>query len=128
MASPPIATPMPDRAAPRGPIAQAVRGVHPPLPQHHACGALHTSGCSGPGKSPSFLGSAGWHDPCSSGGQEVRMVPMIDTMITPGAMDSILAVGPAFALMAVAVVSGMIWFARGTAEELRRLAARDWER
>jgi hypothetical protein len=56
------------------------------------------------------------------------MVPMIDTLMTPGTMDSMLAVGPAFALAMGAVIAGMVWFARGTAEELRRVAARDWER
>jgi hypothetical protein len=56
------------------------------------------------------------------------MIPMIDTMTIPGAMDAILAVGPVFAITMVAVVSGIIWLVRGTSEELRRVAARDWER
>jgi len=55
------------------------------------------------------------------------MVPMIDTMMAPGTIDAIVTVGPAFLGVLVAVVGGAAWIARGTAEELRRTAARDWE-
>jgi len=55
------------------------------------------------------------------------MVPMIDAMMVPGTMHAILTVGPAFVGTLVAMIAGLAWLARGTAEELRRTAARDWE-
>ncbi len=55
------------------------------------------------------------------------MVPMIDTMLAPGAADAVLSVGPAFLGVMVAVIAGAGWMARQTAEELRRTAAREWE-
>jgi hypothetical protein len=57
------------------------------------------------------------------------MVPMIDSLMTaPGTIDAIVSVGPAFVGVLAAVVLGAAWLARQTAEELRRVAARDWER
>jgi hypothetical protein len=56
------------------------------------------------------------------------MIPMIDTMLaTPGAA-ALFTMGPAFVGLVVALVAGLAWMARQTAEELRRAAARDWER
>ncbi len=55
------------------------------------------------------------------------MVPMIDSMMVPGTMNAIMTVGPAFVGTLVATIAGLTWLARGTAEELRRTAARDWE-
>jgi hypothetical protein len=55
------------------------------------------------------------------------MIPMIDAMMAPGTMNAIMTVGPAFVGTLVAMVAGLAWLARGTAEELRRTAARDWE-
>ena len=56
------------------------------------------------------------------------MIPMIDAlMVVPGSMDAMLSVGPAFVGVLAAVVFGAAWVARGTAEELRRIAVRDWE-
>ena len=55
------------------------------------------------------------------------MIPMIDAMMAPGTMNAIMTVGPAFVGTMVAMIAGIAWIARGTAEELRRTAARDWE-
>jgi len=60
--------------------------------------------------------------------KEVRMIPMVDTMVFSGVMTALMTVGPAFAGVMIAVIAGAAWLARGTAEELRRVAARDWER
>jgi hypothetical protein len=59
---------------------------------------------------------------------EVHMIPMIGTMVFADATTALMTVGPAFAGAMIAVVAGAAWLARGTAEELRRIAARDWER
>jgi len=56
------------------------------------------------------------------------MIPMIDTMLMAPGATTVLTVGPAFLGVALAMVCGLIWVARKTAEELRRTAARDWER
>jgi len=56
------------------------------------------------------------------------MIPMIGTMVFADATTALMTVGPAFAGAMIAVVAGAAWLARGTAEELRRIAARDWER
>ena len=56
------------------------------------------------------------------------MIPMIDTMVFADVTTALVTVGPAFAGVMIAVIGGMAWLARGTAEELRRIAARDWER
>jgi len=56
------------------------------------------------------------------------MVPMIDTMLMIPATTTVFTVGPAFLGIALAMVFGLVWVARETAEELRRTAARDWER
>ena len=56
------------------------------------------------------------------------MTPMIDTMMVPGlASTMFMAVGPAMAGVGMALIAGMAWIARGTAEELRRQAARDYD-
>jgi hypothetical protein len=60
--------------------------------------------------------------------KEERMMPMIDTMVFSGVTTALIAVGPAFAGVMIALIAGAAWLARGTAEELRRIAARDWER
>ena len=56
------------------------------------------------------------------------MIPMIDTMVFADVTTALVTVGPAFAGVMIAVIAGAAWLARGTAEELRRIAARDWER
>ena len=56
------------------------------------------------------------------------MVPMIDTMLTVPATATLFTVGPTFLGIALAMVFGLVWVARKTAEDLRRTAARDWER
>jgi hypothetical protein len=56
------------------------------------------------------------------------MVPMIDTMLMVPATTTVFTVGPALLGVALAMVFGLVWVARETAEELRRTAARDWER
>ena len=60
--------------------------------------------------------------------KEERMIPMIDTMVFSDLTTTMVTVGPAIAGVMIAVIGGVAWFARGTAEELRRIAARDWER
>ena len=55
------------------------------------------------------------------------MIPMIDAMMVPGTTDAILTIGPAFVGVTVALIAGVAWIARQTAEELRRTAAREWE-
>jgi uncharacterized membrane protein HdeD (DUF308 family) len=56
------------------------------------------------------------------------MIPMIDTMVFSNVTTALVTTGPAFAGVMIAVIVGVAWLARGTAEELRRVAARDWER
>jgi hypothetical protein len=56
------------------------------------------------------------------------MIPMIDTVVFSDVTTALMTIGPAFAGVTIAVVAGVAWMARGTAEELRRIAARDWER
>ena len=56
------------------------------------------------------------------------MIPIIDTMVFSDVTTALVTVGPAFAGVMIAVIGGAAWLARGTAEELRRIAARDWER
>jgi hypothetical protein len=60
--------------------------------------------------------------------KEERMMPMIDTMVFSDVTTALMTVGPAFAGVMIAMIAGAAWLARGTAEELRRIAARDWER
>ena len=55
------------------------------------------------------------------------MTPMIDTMMIPGFATAVMAISPALVGVAAALVAGVAWMASGTAEELRRMAARDWE-
>jgi hypothetical protein len=54
------------------------------------------------------------------------MVPMIDTLI-PGMATAVLAVGPAFLGVIIALLAGVAWLGAGAAEELRRSAAREWD-
>jgi hypothetical protein len=56
------------------------------------------------------------------------MVPMIDTMLAPGTMDAVMSIGPAFVGVLIALVAGVAWLARETAEELGRTTARDRRR
>jgi hypothetical protein len=60
--------------------------------------------------------------------KEVRMVPMVDTMVAPGTMGAIMIVGPGFVGVMVALIGGVAWIARQVAEERRRNAGRDRER
>lgn len=55
------------------------------------------------------------------------MTPMIDSMMIPGLTTAMLSVGPAFTGIAIALVAGLAWMVRGTSEELRRMAVRDFE-
>lgn len=54
------------------------------------------------------------------------MVPMVDTLI-PGMTVMVLAIGPATIGVFAALLAGLAWLVSGTAEELRRTAARDRE-
>lgn len=53
------------------------------------------------------------------------MVPMLDTMLTAPGASVILSVGPAAAGVALAVIVGLVWVARGTRGEVRQMAARE---
>jgi hypothetical protein len=55
------------------------------------------------------------------------MVPMIDTAMVPGLATMVISVGPAMVGVGLALIAGVAWIARGTAEELRRQAARDYD-
>ena len=55
------------------------------------------------------------------------MIPMIDTMVVPGLGTAMMVVSPALVGLGIALVAGLAWMVRGTAEELRRVAARDFE-
>ena len=55
------------------------------------------------------------------------MVPMIDTMTVPGLTTMVVTMGPAMLGVGMALIAGVAWIARGTAEELRRQAARDYD-
>ena len=55
------------------------------------------------------------------------MIPMIDTMVVPGLGTAVMALSPALLGVGIALVAGVAWMVRGTSEELRRLAARDFE-
>jgi len=55
------------------------------------------------------------------------MVPMIDTMMVPGLGAAVMAVSPALVGVGVALIAGLAWMVRGTAEEIRRQAARDFD-
>ena len=54
------------------------------------------------------------------------MIPMIDPLI-PGTALTVLTVGPGLVGVAIALVAGVVWAGRATAEEMRRMAARDWD-
>ena len=56
------------------------------------------------------------------------MVPMIDTATIPGMTMTLMAFGPAVVGTLVALLGGLAWAVSGTNEELRRMAARDFER
>ena len=56
------------------------------------------------------------------------MMPLIDTMMAPGTAAAMIVVGPAVAGVALALAAAVAWMARATAEQLRRTAAREWER
>jgi hypothetical protein len=53
------------------------------------------------------------------------MITMIDTL---PAATAALAVGPTTIAVALALLAGFAWMVAGTAEEMRRMAAREWER
>jgi uncharacterized membrane protein HdeD (DUF308 family) len=53
------------------------------------------------------------------------MITMIDTL--PAATTA-LAVGPTTIAVALVLLAGFAWVIAGAAEEMRRMAARDWER
>lgn len=56
------------------------------------------------------------------------MVPIVDTMVMAAGAAELVAVGPIFVAVAAAAIAAAAWLGRGTAEEIRRTAARDWER
>ena len=56
------------------------------------------------------------------------MVPMIDSFVSPGTIDAIVTIGPALLGAIVVLAATVVWIARQTSEELRRTAAREWER
>ena len=56
------------------------------------------------------------------------MMQLIDPILSPGTATAFVAVGPGFALLTLAAIAVVAWAARKTAEELRKIAARDWER
>ena len=47
------------------------------------------------------------------------MVPMIDTMWMPGIATAVIAVGPGLVGVGLALVAGLVWMVRGTAEEIQ---------
>ena len=55
------------------------------------------------------------------------MIPMIDMMTAPGTAATVIAVGPALLGIGLALVAGVAWLAHETSEELRRIAAREWD-
>jgi hypothetical protein len=54
------------------------------------------------------------------------MIPMIDPL-APGMALTVLMVGPGLIGVAIALVAGVVWAGRATAEEMRRMAAREWD-
>ena len=54
-------------------------------------------------------------------------IPMTDAILAPGLATTVVTIGPAVIGIAVALVVGVVFLARGASEELRRTAARDWE-
>jgi hypothetical protein len=54
------------------------------------------------------------------------MIPMIDPL-TPGMALTVLMVGPGLIGITIALVAGVVWAGRATAEEMRRMAAREWD-
>jgi hypothetical protein len=56
------------------------------------------------------------------------MLPIPDTMLANPGATVLVTMGPAFLGVAVALIAGVAWMARETADELRRIAARDGER
>jgi hypothetical protein len=56
------------------------------------------------------------------------MIPFIDTVLMAPGATALVTIGPATLGVAAALIVGVAWMARETAEELRRTAARDWER
>jgi hypothetical protein len=55
------------------------------------------------------------------------MIPMIDMMTAPGMAATVIAVGPALLGVGLALIAGVAWLAHETSEELRRVAAREWD-
>jgi hypothetical protein len=55
------------------------------------------------------------------------MIPMIDMMLAPGMAATVISVGPALLGVGLAMVGGVAWLAHATSEELRRIAAREWD-
>ena len=55
------------------------------------------------------------------------MHSMIDLMMAPGTATAVMTIGPAFVGVVAALVAGVAWIVSQTGEELRRVAARDWE-
>lgn len=56
------------------------------------------------------------------------MMQTIDALVmVPGMVEPLIAVGPAFVGVMLALVAGVAWLGYGTAEEMRRTAARRWE-
>jgi hypothetical protein len=56
------------------------------------------------------------------------MVSMIDSMTIPGPVGAMVTIGPAVLGVLAVLIVGLAWVARQMAEELRRTAARAWER
>jgi hypothetical protein len=55
------------------------------------------------------------------------MIPMIDMMLAPGMAATVISVGPALLGIGLALVAGVAWLAHETSEDLRRIAAREWD-
>jgi len=55
------------------------------------------------------------------------MIPMLDAATVPGLATTVITVGPAVLGVMLALVAGLAWAVSATSEELRRVAARDWE-
>ena len=55
------------------------------------------------------------------------MVPMIGSLTAPGVAGVVLSVGPGLVCVTVVFAVAIGWAVRRTAEEFRRIAAREWE-
>jgi hypothetical protein len=55
------------------------------------------------------------------------MVPMIGSLTAPGVAGAVFSVGSGLVFVTVVLAVAIVWGVRRTAEEFRRIAAREWE-